>query len=83
VLLTGTLQQGVEQVVAGAAVPAGPADALDLGGGAGAAGDDGLDGPVGDRAAQADDHGRALRAAAGSIIRVAFRFPLGRSYNED
>ena len=76
--VTGPLHQRVQEVPAGAAVPARAARALDLGGGARPLRDDRFHGPVGDTAAEAEDHPRGLGEAAGrSIIRVPFRSLLG------
>jgi hypothetical protein len=76
--VTGPLDQRVQEVAAGAAVPARAARALDLGDRARAVRDHRLDGAVGDAAAEAEDHPRGLRETAGrSIIRVSFRSLLG------
>ena len=76
--VTGPLHQRVQEVAAGAAVPAGAARALDLIDGGRPLRDDRLDGAVADAAAETEDHPRGLREPTGrSIIRVPFRSLLG------
>jgi hypothetical protein len=76
--VTGLLYQRGQEIAAGAAVAAGAARALDLRDAARPVRDDRLHRAVGDAAAKAQDHLRALREPAGrSIIRVPFLSLLG------
>jgi len=76
--VTGPLDQGGQEIAAGAAVSARAARALDLGDRARAIRDDRFDGAIGNTAAETEDHPRGLRVTAGrSIIRVPFRSLLG------
>jgi hypothetical protein len=76
--LTDALDQAFERLAAGPAVAPRAAAALDLVHGAGARGDDGVDGVIGDATAETEDHGRAFREPSDDLfIRAAFRSPLG------
>lgn len=76
--LTGSLDQGFDEIATGAAVPARAAGPLDLIDAVRPVRDGGLDRVIGDAAAEAEDHRRALRGGIGGIvIRRAFRSLLG------
>ena len=76
--LTDTLDQAFERLAAGPAVAPRAAAPLDLVHRAGARGDDGVDGVIGDATAETEDHGRAFREPSDDLfIRAAFRSPLG------
>ena len=80
--LTGSLDQGFDEIATGAAVPARAAGPLDLIHAVRPVRDGGLDRVIGDAAAETEDHRRGLRRTAGdSIIRVAFRSLLGSCYD--